>query len=45
MSDYKDFVGTILSRAKDLAESEAVNGMVARVKGAAQNTGIADVFE
>ena len=45
MSDYKDFVGTILSRAKDLAESEAVNGMVERVKGAAQNTGIADVFE
>ena len=45
MSDYKDFVGTILSRAKDLAESEAVNGMVARVKDAAQNTGITDVFE
>ena len=45
MSDYKDFVGTILSRAKDLAESDAVNGMVERVKGAAQNTGIVDVFE
>ena len=45
MSDYKDFVGTILSRAKDLAESEAVNGMMARVKDAAQNTGITDVFE
>ena len=45
MSDYKDFVGTIFSRAKDLAESEAVNGMVERVKEAAQSTGIVDVFE
>ena len=45
MSDYKDFVGTILSRAKDLAESGAVNGMVERVKEAAQSTGIVDVFE
>lgn len=45
MSDYKDFVGTIFSRAKDLAESEAVNGMVERVKGAAQSAGIAEVFE
>ena len=45
MSDYKDFVGTILNRAKDLAESEAVNGMVERVKEAAQSTGITDVFE
>ena len=45
MSDYKDFVGNILSRAKDLAESDAVTGMVERVKGAAQNTGIAEVLE
>ena len=45
MSDYKDFVRNILSRAKDLAESDAVTGMVERVKGAAQNTGIAEVLE
>ena len=45
MSDYKDFVGNILNRAKDLADSEAVSGVVERVRGAAQNAGIADVFE
>lgn len=45
MSDYKDFVGNILSRAKDLVESEAVSGVVERVKGAAQNSGISDVLE
>ena len=45
MSDYKDFVGSILNRAKDLADSEKVSGVVERVKGAAQNTGIPEVFE
>ncbi len=45
MSDYKDFVGNILHRAKDLADRETVNGVMERVKDAAQNTGIADVFE
>jgi len=45
MSDYKDFVGNILHRAKDLADRETVNDMMERVKDAAQNTGIAEVFE
>ena len=45
MSDYKDFVGNILHRAKDLADREMVNGMVERVKDAAQSSGIADAFE
>jgi len=45
MSDYKDFVGSILNRAKGLADSEAVSGVVERVRGAAQNTGISEVFE
>ena len=45
MSDYKDLVGSILSRAKGLTDSEAVSGMVERVKGAAQSTGISEVFE
>ena len=45
MSDYKDFVGSILSRAKGLTDSEAVSGVVERVRGAAQSTGISEVFE
>ena len=45
MSDYKDFVGTILSRAKDLAASDTVAGAVGKVKDAAAGTGIPDVIE
>ena len=45
MSDYKDFVGGILNKAKDLAGSEAVGTAVEKVRDAAVNTGIADVIE
>ena len=45
MSDYKDLVGSILSKAKDLASSEAVGGAVEKVKDAAVSTGIAGVLE
>ncbi|MBQ9664527.1 MAG: hypothetical protein IJV40_15380 [Oscillospiraceae bacterium] len=45
MSDYKDFVGNILNKAKDLAGSEAIGGAVEKVKDAAASTGITDVIE
>ena len=45
MYDYKDLVGSILNRAKDLASSEAVGGAVEKVKDAAVSTGIAGVLE
>ena len=45
MPDYKEFVGTILTKARDLAASDTVTGAVEKVKEAAAGTGIPDVFE
>ena len=45
MADYKDYVDSVLNKAKDIATSEAVTGTVEKLKGAVQSTGISDVFE
>ena len=49
MADYKklftDTMGTLVTKAKELAESETVANAVDRVKEAAQSTGIPAVYE
>ena len=45
MSDYNDFVDSILSKAKDFASAETVTGAVDKVKGAVSSSGITDVLE
>ena len=49
MADYKDkitgTVGTILHKAKEIAESDAVSGAVGKVREAAAGTGILEVYE
>ena len=40
-----DTVGTLFSKAKEIAASDTVTGAVGRVKDAAANTGILDVYE
>ena len=45
MSDYKDLVDNLLNKAKDLAASESVTGVVGKVKEAASGTGITDILE
>ena len=42
MADYKDYVDSVLNKAKDIATSEA--GTVEKLKGAVQSTGISEVF-
>ena len=49
MADYKkiltDTMGTLVTKAKELAESEAVSNAVDRVKEAAVSPGIPEVYE
>ena len=40
-----DSVGTLFSKAKELASSDAVTGAVERVKDAAANTSVLEVYE
>ena len=44
MADYKKMADSLVSKAKELAESEAVTGAVEKVKNAA-GTGISGIFE
>ena len=42
---FSDTVGTLFTKAKEIASSDAVTGAVERVKDAAANTGVLEVYE
>ena len=49
MSDYKDLINgtisTLMGKAKEIASSDAVAGLVDKVKNAAEESGVAKVYE
>ena len=45
MSDYKEIVESVISKAKELSSSASISDAVEKVKDAAQSTGILDVYE
>ena len=45
MSDRKDLFSSIVDKAKELAASETVSGLVEKVKTVAEESGVAKVYE
>ena len=49
MSDYKDIINgtinTLVGKAKEIASSDAVTGLMDKVKSAAEESGVAKVYE
>lgn len=45
MSDYKDIFSSIVDKAKEFAASDAVSGLVEKVKTVAEESGVARVYE
>ncbi len=45
MADYKKLADSLLNRAKELAESETVTGVVDKVRGSAAGAGLTGVLE
>ena len=45
MSDYKDIFSSLVDKAKEFAASDAVSGLVEKVKTVAEESGVARVYE